>query len=296
MSDIEAWGRQCGTLGAMSSKQSPTYLRSLSASVGEFEDAFRSFMALHVENTLARGILPAVYRRDGVADADYLESQRRVELASGKAAAAGDITAVRYGVEGIGVVDPIVAWATVLGPKPVLEPPNILTACGQIQGRLQSKIAEAEAAAVPVIDAEQMHPLVWGAARPMWRDEHYRQAVAAAAEALVSQLKARTGRNDVAETTLWQQTFSSQPPTADQPRLRWPGAADDRTVKSMNEGLRLLTSAVQLTIRNPATHDVDPMTLTAASERLAVLSLMARWVENCRLDEAQQPLRDGLTS
>jgi hypothetical protein len=56
----------------------------------------------------------------------------------------------------------------------------------------------------------------------------------------------------------------------------------------MNEGLRLLTSAVQLTIRNPATHSSDQLTLIEASERLAVLSLMARWVENCELEQADE--------
>ena len=279
----------CATLGHMTSvPYSPTHLREVAASVKEFEAAFRDFMAMHKENTFARGILPAVFRRDGVDDEEYLAAQRRVELASGRAATSTAITAVRYAVQGAGVVDPIAAWATVTQPKPVLEPANILSACGQALGRLESKIAEAEAAAVPAIDAEQMHPLVWGAARAMWRDGHYRQAVVGAAEALVSQLKARTGRNNVAETSLWQQTFSAQPPTAEQPRLRWPGPSDDRTTKSMNEGLRLLTSAVQLTIRNPATHSSDQLTLIEASERLAVLSLMARWVENCELEQADE--------
>ena len=111
----------CATLGHMSSVHySPTHLREVAASVKEFEAAFRDFMAMHEENTFARGILPAVFRRDGVDDEEYLAAQRRVELASGRAATSTAITAVRYAVQGAGVVDPIAAWATVTQLKPVL--------------------------------------------------------------------------------------------------------------------------------------------------------------------------------
>ena len=205
---------------------SPTHLREVAASVKEFEAAFRDFMAMHEENTFARGILPAVFRRDGVDDEEYLAAQRRVELASGRAATSTAITAVRYAVQGAGVVDPIAAWATVTQPKPVIEPANILAACGQALGRLESKIAEAEAAAVPAIDAEQMHPLVWGAARAMWRDGDYRQSVFVAAKALYYQLKARTCRNNIAASSLWRQKISPHPPTASSPRLRPTGPPD----------------------------------------------------------------------
>jgi hypothetical protein len=269
----------------MSPNHSPAYLRSLAKSVTEFEAALRAFLAMNEPNTFARGLMPAVFRREGVADDDYEGAQRRVEIASGRAGPAVGITGARYEVQGMGVVDPIAAWATILGPKPVLEPDNILSACGQMLGRLEVRIAEAEADSVPTVSAEAMHPLVWGAARAMWRDGHYRQAVAGSAEALVGQLKARTGRNNIAETALWQETFSERPPEAGKPRLRWPGDPADRTVRSMNEGLRSITAGVQLTIRNTAAHETDQWTLVEASERLAVLSLIARWLETCVLEE-----------
>jgi hypothetical protein len=269
-----------------SDHHSADYLRTLAASVTEFEDAFRAFMSMHDENTIALGIAPAVYRRNGIPESDYLAARRRVERASGRAGAASDFTNTKYVVQGFGVVDPVTTWATVLGPKPALDPLNILTACGQMLGRLDVRIAEAEAAAVPAVSAEAMHPLVWGAARAMWRDGHYREAVAGAAEALVGQLKARTGRNNSAETSLWQETFSERPPEAGKPRLRWPGDPSDRTVRSMNEGLRSITAGVQMTIRNTAAHETEQWTLVDASERLAVLSLIARWLEHCVLEEA----------
>ncbi|PYY31540.1 TIGR02391 family protein [Curtobacterium sp. MCBD17_030] len=270
----------------MSSKPTPSYLRELIKAVTEFDEAFRDFLRLHEPNTFARGLMPAVFRRDGVDDLAYERLQRQVEVASGRATPAVGLTGTRYEVAGFGVVDPIAAWATILGPKPVLDPENITSACGQMIGRLEVLLLEAEAEAVPAVSAETMHPLVWGAARSMWRDSYYRQAVAGAAEALVGQLKARTGRNNIAETALWQETFSEKPAQPGKPRLRWPGDPEDRTVRSMNEGLRQITAGTQMTIRNVAAHETKQWDLVEASERLAVLSLIARWVETCVLEEA----------
>ena len=70
--------------------------------------------------------------------------------------------------------------------KPVLEPDNVLDACDQITGRLEGMPRKAEAE-VPVLGVRAMHPLIWGAAGSLWRGGHYREAVAGAAEALVSQ-------------------------------------------------------------------------------------------------------------
>ena len=92
-----------------------------------------------------------------------------------------------------------------------------------MRGRLDAKIAKAEAEAPPTIGAEAMHPLVWGAAKALWRDRHFRQAVSAAAESLIAQVKARTGRYDLNDTPLWQEAFSDRDQLPGRPRLRWPG-------------------------------------------------------------------------
>ena len=128
-----------------------------------------------------------------------------------------------------------------------------------------------------------MHPLVWGAAQRLWRDRHFRLAVAAAAEALIAQVKSRTGRNDVPETGLWQEAFSERDPVPGKPRLRWPGDPADRTVKNMNDGLRLFAQGVQMTIRNTATHQTADLSEQDALGRLATLSLLARWLDECEL-------------
>jgi uncharacterized protein (TIGR02391 family) len=152
-------------------------------------------------------------------------------------------------------------------------------------GRLDQLVLQAEAEIPPTTGVEAMHPLIWGAARALWNDGHFRQAVTAAAEALVVQVKARTGRHDMPETAVWQDAFSSNPPKPDEPRLRWPGDATHRDVQSMNEGLRRFAPGVQLTIRNSAAHGVDEMDAQDALERLGVLSLLARWVDRCELVE-----------
>jgi hypothetical protein len=62
-------------------------------------------------------------------------------------------------------------------------------------------------------------------------------SVTAATEAVVLQVKARTRRNDVAETAPWQEPFSDQELLPGKPRPRWRGAPADRDVTTMNAGL-----------------------------------------------------------
>ncbi|AHD24344.1 hypothetical protein Y013_26480 (plasmid) [Rhodococcus pyridinivorans SB3094] len=64
-------------------------------------------------------------------------------------------------------------------------------------------------------------------------------------------------------------------------------------MKSMNEGLRQFTAGMQLTIRNSAAHDTGEMLQQDALERLAVLSVVARLVDQCDLIEA--PISQGDT-
>lgn len=270
----------------MDYKENPEFLRGVAVAVTSFRDAFTNFMKLHATNTtLARGIAPAVFPIEGVT-ADQVESAAsEVDRAAGRACDASGLTGVKIMVAGAGAIDPIAAWGTIRQPKPLLEPDNILASCDQIAGRLENLIARAEAAAPPSIGVRSMHPLVWGASSRLWRDGHYRQAVAAAAEALIAQVKTLTGRRDIAETSLWQEVFSDKAPVLHKPRLRWPGDSEDREVKTMNDGLRLFAPGVQLTIRNTAAHGTGEIAEQEALERLATLSLLARWVDQCDLSQ-----------
>ncbi len=282
----------------MEARRNPAYLRAVRQAVEDFQAAFSSFLELHVVNGgpgevfggLARGIAPAVFVKNGV---DPVEVERRRQItseAAGRAAAASTLTNVFFSVQGTpGKIDPFVNWETVAQPKPLLEPSNILNSCGFAIGRLEGLILEAEAAQPPRIGAEALHPSVWGAASRLWRDGHYRQAVTAAAEAVVLMLKTRLERADIAETALWQEAYSDQPPKPGKPRLRWPGNPSDQDVKTMTAGLRFFAPGVQMTIRNSAAHGVGEMDQQEAIERLSTLSLLARWLDACEVETFTEP-------
>ncbi|WP_280491183.1 TIGR02391 family protein [Nocardia asiatica] len=276
----------------MDAAQDPEYLRTTQAAVREFRSRFREFLALHEptnESGFGRGMIPAVMRRDGVTPEQVTESAEQVAEAAGRARRAAQLTEVLYTVEGHSrPVDPIAAWSSVAQPKPVLEPENVLIACGQIIGSLDEMIEAAKIEQPRPAGPAEMHPTVWGAARPLWDDGHYREAVAAAAEALVDKVKTLTQRRDVAETSVWQHAFSINPAKPGEIRLRWPGKPNDRDVKSMNDGLRQFAPGVQMTIRNSATHWTEKMSEQNALERLGTLSLLARWVDTCDRIETPQ--------
>jgi hypothetical protein len=273
----------------MDANTNPNYLRGVNHAVSEFRSAFQAFMSLHVFNeSLGRGLAPAVFARKDADVGEIAALRDEVDKAAGRASAAASITGVKLQIQGIGAVDPIAAWYTLTLPRPMLEPPEILSACNQMYGRLEELIRKAEAETPPQVRLESMHPLVWGAAKRLWQDGHFREAVSAAAESLITQVKVRTRRNDVSETALWQETFSDKPAQPGKLRLRWPGEPTNRDIKTMNDGLRQFAPGIQMTIRNSAAHGLSEMPKTDALERLAALSLLARWVDNCEVDEPKE--------
>lgn len=167
-------------------EDNPDYLRQTKAAVEAFRDALLALLELHVVNqSFARGVMPAVFPKEDADTAEIARLQAEVSVAAGRASAATGLTGQWIMVQGAGPIDPIAAWSTITLPKPLFEPPNILDACNPMLGRLDAKIAKAEAEAPPTIGAEAMHPLIWEASKALWRDRHFRQSVAAAAEALV---------------------------------------------------------------------------------------------------------------
>jgi uncharacterized protein (TIGR02391 family) len=272
-------GPQIASIVMADADRNPTYLRDLAGHVAVFRDAFVSLLELHTPTYTGPGIgiMPAVQPLDGADEAELEARRTRVSEAAGRARRAPVVTGVRYRVQGYpDAVDPIAAWATVTRPRPLLEPADIIDACNQMIGTLEALADQAEAELPPTVDVAQMHAAVWSQAARLWRDGHYRQAVQAASDGVVQLVKSRTGRNDAADTALWQQAFSKDDPQPGKPRLRWPGDQTDQTVKSMNEGLRNFAPGTQMTIRNPATHGPGEMTQQEAVERLSVLSLLAR--------------------
>jgi uncharacterized protein (TIGR02391 family) len=265
----------------MDAARDPEYLKATAQAVTDFKTALEELLSLHETNHVARGLAPAVVPHDDADPEEVHYARAKAARAAGRACYATRLTGSYIHVEGHGAVDPIAAWHSMASPKPLLEPDNVLEMCDQILGRLEAMAAKAAAEAPSVTGVELLHPLVWGAARRLWLDEHYREAVASAAEALVTHVQARTGRRDLPATSLWQQVFSASDPKEGQPRLRWPGDPQDQTVRSMNDGLRQFAPGAQMTIRNTSAHGTDGMTAQDALERLAALSLLARWADGC---------------
>jgi hypothetical protein len=135
----------------------------------------------------------------------------------------------------------------------------------------------------PVMRADSLHPLIWGAAANRWESGHFTDAVQRAATALSGTVKDRTGRYELGDNDLMSQAFSLAPPQSGKPRLRWPGNDDDLTVKAMRQGILNVAQGVFSAIRNPATHTTKELPKQEALEQLATLSVLARWIESCQV-------------
>jgi len=137
----------------------------------------------------------------------------------------------------------------------------------------------------PSIVADQFHPHVWSAAAALWDTGQYRVAVGQAATSLSAHIASKAG-SSLTERKLVAEVFSSKPPTAGQVRLHLPGDKASETWKSRQEGLHLLAQGAFAGIRNVAVHTDDEWTEQVALEHLAVLSVVAQWVDETTLARA----------
>lgn len=138
----------------------------------------------------------------------------------------------------------------------------------------------------PRIAASSLHPLIWKAAETQWALGQRHEAVLAAAKAVNSQLQAKVSRRDVSESDLVKQSFGKSDPEPGKPRLRFSAIDDDKTRESMCGGVMEFGSGCFRAIRNPVGHlpnDEIEMTEQEALERLAALSLLARFIDDAEL-------------
>jgi hypothetical protein len=160
-------------------------------------------------------------------------------------------------------------------------------AARQLAGLLSS-IEEAERILGPVgpkLAAANLHPWIWNAAVSLWDDGHMREAVQAAATAFFdSHLLAKLGvPARPSAKDLVAQAFSTDPPTAGNPRLRladYPVPSPGWT--SQHEGAKFFGMGCAQLIRNLVTHGAQPDEQTAL-EQLASLSLLARLIERANV-------------
>jgi uncharacterized protein (TIGR02391 family) len=141
----------------------------------------------------------------------------------------------------------------------------------------------------PTLAADGLHPMVWSSAQPQWSTGHRHEAVLAATKAVNSMLQAKLGRRDVSESKLVQEAFSERPPADGRPRLRYPAIEDEQTRDSMRQGVLDFGLGCFRAIRNPVGHlpnDEVELNEQEALERLAAVSLFARWIDEATVDSA----------
>ncbi|GAB3398981.1 TIGR02391 family protein [Flindersiella endophytica] len=152
----------------------------------------------------------------------------------------------------------------------------------------RAEIEENVGDAGPQLSAGTLHPWVWEVARSLWETRHYREAVQVAATSINAHLQDRSGRRELSDYKLTTELFSAKDPEPGKPRLRWPGDPAEENAKSMQSGLLGYGAGIFQCIRNPATHGLDELSESEALERLAAMSLLCHWIEQCKLVTAEK--------
>jgi hypothetical protein len=275
------------------------YLRRLSQAVEEFEVAFEAWIRTQHEYTHmeARGLFPTVSTRENSDPAEVRRLELDVAAAAGAAARAVQVTGAYIVVAGVPQpLDPIANWALMAQPRALLAPHDVRTTAANVRGRLNAMLAKAEAAdaaggpPVPGFAPSQLHPLIWSAAADHWTTHKRRVAVREAAETLTGHWRDLLGRADVDGTVFWEQTLSPGDPAPGKPKLVWPGQDDDKTVKSVRNGIRPmaksltdLATGVNFSVRNVTTHTTGELSEQEGLERLAAYSYLARILDGCEI-------------
>lgn len=274
------------------------YLLRLKAAVECFEGAFEAWMKTQVESDLltSRGLFPTVSTKTGSSRSEVGRLELDLAEAAGVAATAVAVTGAYIAVTGIGPIDPVSNWSLMSSPRAIIAPRDVRMTTANIRGRLDAMIVESESRAdseLPTFAPARFHPVVWACASVHWTTHQYRVAVREAAEGLSLHWKEKLARNDVDDTVFWQQTLAPGDPETGQPKLRWPGAPEDKTTKSMRGGLEPLAKALNalatglnLTVRNVATHTRAELSEQEAMERLAAYSYLARLLDQCVVETA----------
>lgn len=140
----------------------------------------------------------------------------------------------------------------------------------------------------PHLSAVGLHPWVWASAAPLWGVAH-QDAVNAAARAVNARMRKKLG-STLGEADLTNDAFSRDVPKPRRSRLRFPGERDDTWTSRMN-GARGLGQACFQGVRNVASHTEADWSEQEALEYLAMFSVLARWVEECDVEEVEDVVR-----
>ena len=143
----------------------------------------------------------------------------------------------------------------------------------------------------PTLAANRLHPWVWDAAASLWDDGHYEPAVHEAAKAVELRTQLKVDRRGLDGKDLYAQAFSTKNPKPGEPRLRFPDigpAEEPKRWTSAHEGAQRFGMGCAQGIRNPQAHPSEDITEQEALEQLAALSVLARWVDECKAVSADE--------
>jgi hypothetical protein len=183
-------------------------------------------------------------------------------------------------------------WVRILGPKPVSpmsgndpQRPNREWTIRCIETIVrEAEIRDNLGEDAPDLSASNLHPWIWDGAPSLWQSGHFAEGVEAAAKKLNAETQNKVGRRDVAETNLFQQAFSDDPPQPGKARLRIRNDDGGRTAQSARRGVRAFAEGCYAGIRNPMAHDGGDLSESRALEQLAAFSVLARWVDEAGVD------------
>lgn len=143
----------------------------------------------------------------------------------------------------------------------------------------------------PALRADALHPTVWQACASLWRSNHRRDAVNAAANAVNAAMQDRLGRRDVSNTDLVRQAFTLDDPQPGRPRLRLAENDGGETYASLHNGAREFSAGCYMAIRNTGSAHTaaEEPSEHEALEQLAAFSILARWIERAVVVAAHDP-------
>ena len=102
-----------------------------------------------------------------------------------------------------------------------------------------------------------------------------------------AETQAKLGRMDVSEVALFNEAFTTAEPKDGASRLRLADDDGGKTYENLHRGARAFADGLYTAIRNPGMHrpeDAAGGEEQLALEQLAAFSLLARWVDQARVE------------
>jgi hypothetical protein len=139
----------------------------------------------------------------------------------------------------------------------------------------------------PTLSVSTMQSDVWDAAKSLWKNRHFGEAVSAAARSVNAMLQTKVNRRDISETKLISECFSLDPPKAGCPRLRLMADDGSDTYKNLHAGALAFGQGCFKAIRNVLAHEYGPLAEPPEAEALhylAAFSVLAGWIDKAKVE------------